>query len=74
MESSGTKARPNRRQYVEVLRRMTPEQRVAKALELSELTHTLLRAGLRERFPDAAPEELDRLYVKRLERCRSRAC
>jgi len=68
------KPQPNRRQYVEALRRMTPEQRLAKAFELSEMTQSLLRTGLRERFPEASSDELERLYLKRLERCRSQTC
>jgi hypothetical protein len=67
----GIKRQPNRRQYVEALRRMTPEERLAKAFELGELTRSLLRSGLAERYPDASPEELHRLYLERLERCRS---
>ena len=66
------KPQPNRKRYVEVLRRMTPEQRLEKALELSELSRALTRAGLCERFPDASEEEIQRLYLERLERCRSR--
>jgi hypothetical protein len=68
------KPRPNRARYVEVLRRMAPEQRLAKALELSELSRSLMRAGLRERHPNASENELHALYLERLERCRSRSC
>jgi hypothetical protein len=66
------KPHPNRKRYVEVLRRMTPEQRLMKALELSETSRELTRAGLRERFPDATEEDIQRLFLERLERCRSR--
>ena len=66
------KPHPNRKRYIEVLRRMTPEQRLMKALELSEMSRELTRAGLRERFPDASEEEIQRLFLERLERCRSR--
>lgn len=45
------KERPNHAAYLEVLRRMTPEQRLTKAFELSEATRALFRQGLRERFP-----------------------
>jgi hypothetical protein len=38
MVSLGLKAQPNRRIYIETLRRMTPEQRLAKAFELSDMT------------------------------------
>jgi hypothetical protein len=66
------KERPSRRIYIETLRRMTPEQRLAKAVELSEMTREALRAGLAERHPDAAPDELTAMVIERLERCRRR--
>jgi hypothetical protein len=69
----GLKPEPNRRIYIETLRRMTPEQRLAKAVELSEMTREALRAGLAERHPDATPEDLTAMVTERLERCRRRA-
>ena len=67
------KPQPNHRMYVEALRRMTPEQRLLKSFGLSELTRDLLRAGIRERFPEAGPDEAQRIYLQRLARCRNRA-
>ncbi len=66
------KQQPNRRVYVETLRRMTPEQRLAKALELSEMTREALRVAVATRHPEANAEELRVLYLERLERCRRR--
>jgi hypothetical protein len=66
------KAQPNRRLYIETLRRMTPEQRLAKAFELSDMTREALRAGLAQRYPAATPHELTTMVIERLERCRSR--
>ena len=66
------KPRPNRERYIETLRRMSPERRLMKALELSELSRSLMRHGLRERHPDATEEALHSLYLERLEQCRSR--
>ncbi len=63
------KARPNHHAYLEVLRRMTPEQRIAKAFELSEMTKDLFRQGLRERFPDLPEEQFHALYLERLSLC-----
>jgi hypothetical protein len=68
----GLKEQPNRHAYIGALRRMTPEQRLAKAFELSDMTHEALRAGLRERFPDASEADLQAIYLERLERCRRR--
>ena len=67
------KPQANRRIYFETLRRMTPEQRLLKSFELTELTHELLRAGIRQRFPDAGPDEVQRIYLERLARCQQRA-
>ncbi len=67
-----TKPRPNRAAYLNVLRRMTPLQRLAKAFELSELTRKLFRQGLSERFPDLSPDDFQKLYLERLARCHSR--
>lgn len=64
------KEQPNRRIYIEALRRMTPEQRLEKAFELSEMTREALRAGLAQRYPAATPEELTAMVIERLERCR----
>jgi hypothetical protein len=66
------KARPNRQLYLETLRGLTPEQRLLKAFELSELSHDLLRAGIRQRYPDAGPDEVQRIYLERLSRCQNR--
>jgi hypothetical protein len=66
------KQQPNRRVYIETLRRLTPEQRLAKAVELSEMTREALRAGLAGRHPDATPDELTAMVIERLERCRRR--
>jgi len=67
------KARPNRQLYLETLRCMTPEQRLLKAFELSELSHELLREGIRQRYPDAGSDEVQRIYLERLGRCQNRA-
>jgi hypothetical protein len=66
------KQQPNRRVYIETLRRMTPEQRLSKAFELSDMTHAALRVAVAARNPGAGPEELQELYLERLERCRRR--
>lgn len=66
------KPRPNHQKYLEVLRRMTPEQRLLKAFELSRMSRELFLAGLRKRFPDLSDEELRRLYLKRIAKCHNR--
>lgn len=66
------KPRPNHQLYLEALRRMTPEQRLLKVFELTELSRELFRAGLRQRFPEASEAELQRIYLERLEKCHNR--
>jgi hypothetical protein len=66
---TGVKAQPNRARYIEVLRRMTPEQRLAKAIELSEMTRVAVLTGLRRRFPDATEAEIHARYLERLGQC-----
>jgi hypothetical protein len=66
------KPRPNHRRYIEVLRRMTPEQRLAKAFELTDFARQLFIEGLRQRYPEASAEEFHRILLARLEKCHNR--
>ncbi|HID77716.1 MAG TPA: hypothetical protein EYP56_17185 [Planctomycetaceae bacterium] len=66
------KPRPNHRLYLQILRRMSPEQRLRKAFELSEFAQALFLQGLGHRFPDATDEQLHRIYLDRLARCHNR--
>jgi hypothetical protein len=63
------KPKPNHQRYLAVLRRMTPEQRLLKAFELSAFARELFLHGLRSRFPDASEEELKKIYLERLAKC-----
>jgi hypothetical protein len=49
-----TKPHPNQAIYLESLRRMTPEQRLLKALELTEMSRELPRAGILQQSPTRA--------------------
>lgn len=66
------KPRSNHKIYIETLRRMTPEQRVKKAFELSEFSKSLFKQGLRKQFPDLSEEEFHQLYLKRIALCYNR--
>ena len=66
------KPRPNHRRYLEILRGMTAEQKLNTVVELSEMSKSLFRQGLRKRFPDATEEQLHRIYLERLEKCHNR--
>ena len=63
------KPRPNHKIYLEILRRMTPEQKLLKAFELTEFSRQLFRQGLRNLHPEMHEEELRTLYLARLEKC-----
>lgn len=66
------KPRPNHRLYISVLREMTPENRLLKALELSSFSRQLFCHGLRKRNPDLSEEAFDRLLRNRLDKCHNR--
>jgi len=66
------KPRPNHRIYIQTLRRMTPEQRLKKAFELSHTVRELFVAGLRNRFPNMSATEFKQLYLRRLDLCHNR--
>lgn len=60
------KSEQNRPLYIQILRRMTPEQRLRKALELTRDVREISRAGIRSRNPQLTPAEVDRLAVRQL--------
>ncbi|MBI5216241.1 MAG: hypothetical protein HY960_10855 [Ignavibacteriae bacterium] len=66
------KPRPNHKLYIEILRSMTPEQRLLKAFELGEFAKQLFKQGLRKRFPDLSEDEFHQLYLKRLAKYHNR--
>ncbi|MCC7263411.1 MAG: hypothetical protein IT369_12915 [Candidatus Latescibacteria bacterium] len=66
------KQHPNHRLYVEVLRRMTPEQRLLKAFELSAFSKQLFAHGLRKKHPDVSVAEFTQVFKERLDKCHNR--
>lgn len=62
----------NRRRYLEVLNKMTSEERLQKAFELTEFSRQLFEQGLRKRFPDATEEELRQVRLERFQRWHNR--
>jgi len=67
------KARANRRLYIEILRGMTPEQRLRKAFELTDMVQELARAGLKRRHRGLDASSLAELTRERLMRWHSRS-
>ncbi len=66
------KPRPNHQRHIEMLRAMTPEQRLRKAFEMSAFVKKLFTAGLRKRHPDLSEDEFHALWLKRLALCHNR--
>jgi len=66
------KNRPNHRIYIQVLRNMSPEERLLKAFELSEFTGQLFVHGLHKRFPNLNNKEFKKLLLERLDKCHNR--
>ncbi len=57
--------REAREVQLEAVRRMAPEERLQRGLELAELVRALLAAGVRARHPEYSEEEV-RLAVIRI--------
>jgi len=66
------KLRPNHQIYLTILRRMTPEQRLLKALDLSEFSKRLFISGLRKRFRGLSDSEFKQLAFNYLKECHNR--
>jgi len=63
------KPHPHHELYIQILRQMTPDQRLRKALELTEMGRRLLAEGLRDRYPELGEEELRSRYLQQLSKC-----
>ena len=66
------KPRPNHSAYLRILRRLSPEQRLLKAFELSDFSRALFLQGLRSRFPEKSEAEIHQIALARLEKCHNR--
>ncbi len=66
------KKHQNHKIYIQVLRRMSPEQRLLKAFELSEFARALFVHGLRKRFPNLNDKDFKALLLERLRKCHNR--
>jgi hypothetical protein len=50
--------------YLDIQRRMSPAEKIARAFEWSEVVRRFAEAGLRERYPDADEHEILLRYAK----------
>ena len=55
--------------YYSVILKMTPEQKIAKVIELTELSRNLMKEGLKIQFPNKTEIEIHKLYLDRLKQC-----
>jgi hypothetical protein len=54
------------RKHYELMRRLSPEQRLAMAFALTDATRQLVLADLQHRYPQADAEELRRRFIARV--------
>ena len=66
------KKRPNHKLYIQVLRGMSPQQRLLKAFELSAFAKQLFVRGLHERFPNLPSADFQEKLRERLARCHNK--
>ena len=71
-QSRDIKPRPNHKLYLQTLQKMTPEQRLTKAVQLSKMTRELFLLGLRKRFPNKNEGEIKGIYLQRIAQCSNR--
>lgn len=60
------------KKYIDILRNMTPQQKIDKVFELNLMADELFKYGLRKRFPYLSKEEFDKLYKSRIKKCYNR--
>ena len=58
--------------YRKILQKMTPEQRLLKAFELSEFTKQLFKCGLKKRYPDLDEKEFQKIFISEFIKCHNR--
>ncbi len=66
------KKNQNHRLYIRTLRSMSPETRLLKSFELTEFSRKLFLHGLRKRFPHLSDDEINKIYLERLDKCHNR--
>jgi len=66
------KPRLNHSRYLEILRKMTPEQKVCKVFELNALGKEFALAGIRARHPEMTDREVHETYLKSVGICHNR--
>jgi ADP-glucose pyrophosphorylase len=65
-------AEPNRKKYIEILQKMTGEERVRIAFELFEFAKDIMIEGMKAQNPNISQEEIQQEVVRRMMRCHKR--
>lgn len=60
------------KKYREILRRMTPEQKLLKTFELSEMGKNLFICGLKMRYPNLSESDFKKVLFEHLEKCHNK--
>jgi len=63
------KTYPNKQRYQQILKAMSPEEKIIKVFELSELADAAFKAGLRSRHTNMPDEEFHQVYLERRSKC-----
>ena len=63
------KKQPNHALYLQILRRMTPEEKILKVFDLNSTGRELLAAGIRHSHPDITEAEVQAAVRRRLDTC-----
>jgi hypothetical protein len=58
--------------YLRMLAKMTPGEKMLRAMELSDMGRQMLKDTLRRRFPELDEARLHQLFLERLEQCHNR--
>ena len=66
------KPRPNHQRTLQILRSMSPAEKLAQVFKLNERTLKLFRIGLKQRFPDLDDEAFEKVYLQMRARCHNR--
>jgi hypothetical protein len=66
------KTYPNKQRYHNILKVMTPQEKLEKSFDLTDFSNAAFKAGLRNRYPDLTDDELEQLYLEKLRSCHNR--
>ena len=62
---STMKTYTNKQRYHEILRGMSPQEKLEKSFELTDFANAAFKAGLVSRYPNLTEDELERLYLEK---------